>query len=122
LSRKPGDLPGDDTDDRLRARHKALIDPWKFDPDYLEPEELNALKVNVLRLNAVNDASYWNAAANCGLWPVFGEIFISEIDVSSPPLTTSSPNLTTALRSCSLCTRLSWNQKSGNGPKKSSKI
>jgi len=84
LSRKPEDLPGDDTDDRLRARHKALIDPWKFDPDYLEPDELNALKVNVLRLNAVNDASYWNAATNCGLWPLFGEMFISEIDVSRP--------------------------------------
>lgn len=32
LSRKPGDVPVDETDDRLRARRRPLINPDRFDP------------------------------------------------------------------------------------------
>jgi transposase InsO family protein len=35
LSRKPEDTPSTESDDRLRARRKALIDPAKFDPSML---------------------------------------------------------------------------------------
>lgn len=39
LSRKPEDVPRDETDDRLRARNRALIDPGKFDHESFHEAE-----------------------------------------------------------------------------------
>lgn len=52
LSRKPEDTPQDATDDRLRARNRALIDPSKFNLDSFD-EVLQEDNCARLRLSAI---------------------------------------------------------------------
>lgn len=69
LSRKPEDVPANESDDRLRARRKPLIDSSKFDPEMLSAARL--------------DSTYWNTLFNSAAGSD-ESLQLFEIDISRP--------------------------------------